>query len=312
MNALPRRPTPRSDPAAADAANAPSGGPQTGAAADVEHGVMPDGTPQSANPRAPLLRRVSAPLRFGARLSRLSAHALRGQRIVTREFPRLDAAGRTQRIRDWSAQLLRLSGIELHVSGTPLTSPSLVVANHVSWLDIFAINAVQPVRFVSKAEAARWPLIGPLVQGVGTLFIERQRAQDVVRVIHQMAQCLQQGDHVGVFPEGTTSTGLDVLPFHANLFQAACSSQGTTPVQPVLVFYADRASQRYCRAAAYVGDETMVGSLWRICAAPRLRVELHYLPPLQSTNRRTLAEQTRDAIAARLRARLGSRDWGQV
>ncbi|MGE0072321.1 MAG: lysophospholipid acyltransferase family protein [Thiomonas sp.] len=305
MNALPRRPTPPAD-AAASAADMSPARTEVGAAADGDRSVTPDCMLQPASTPAPLLRRVSAPLRFGARLSQLSAHALRGQRIVAREFPQLDAAGRAQRIRDWSAQLLRLSGVELHVSGTPPASPSLVVANHVSWLDIFAINAVQPVRFVSKAEAARWPLIGPLVRGVGTLFIERQRAQDVVRVIHQMAQCLQQGDHVGVFPEGTTSTGLDVLPFHANLFQAACSADCPAPVQPVLVFYADRASQRYSRAAAYVGDETMVGSLWRICAAPELRVELHYLPPLQSTNRRTLAEQTRDAIAGQLRARMGS------
>ncbi|MDD4888041.1 MAG: lysophospholipid acyltransferase family protein, partial [Thiomonas sp.] len=142
---------------------------------------------------APVLRRISAPVRFATRLTRLSAHALRGQRILRHLFPQLDAAGKQQQIRDWSAELLRLSGLELRVNGAPLQTPSLLAANHVSWIDIFAINAVQPVRFVSKSEAAQWPLIGPLVRGVGTLFIERERAQDVVRVIHQMAQCLQDG-----------------------------------------------------------------------------------------------------------------------
>ncbi|MGC9237063.1 MAG: lysophospholipid acyltransferase family protein [Thiomonas sp.] len=253
---------------------------------------------------APTLRRVSAPLRFAARLSRLSAHALRGQRIIRHHFPRLSAAEQRQHIRDWSAQLLRLSGIELHVSGTPLRTPSLVVANHVSWIDIFAINAVQPVRFVSKSEAAQWPLIGPLVRGVGTLFIERERAQDVVRVIHQMAQCLQQGDHVGVFPEGTTGYGHSLLPFHANLFQAACVKEHPAPVQPVLLFYADHRSGRFSRAASYVGDETMVGSLWRMSAAPRLRIEVNYLPPIQANTRRALTQQTRDALAAHLDQRL--------
>ena len=253
---------------------------------------------------APTLRRVSAPVRFATRLTRLSAHALRGQRIIRQRFPELSGAEKRQHIRDWSAQLLHLSGLELQVRGTPMETPGLVAANHVSWIDIFAINAVQPVRFVSKAEAARWPLIGPLVRGVGTLFIERERAQDVVRVIHQMAQCLQQGDHVGVFPEGTTGYGHDLLPFHANLFQAACVADCPAAVQPVVLFYADHRSGRFSRAASYVGDETMLGSLWRMSTAAPLRVEVDYLAPLRAPTRRALTQQTREAIAEHLHQRL--------
>jgi len=270
-------------------------------AEDAADSEAPPAPPTST--AAPTLHRIGTPLRFALRLGRLGAHALRGQRILQREFAQLSAAQRQERIRDWSAQLLRLSGIALQVHGTPCQPPVLLAANHISWIDIFAINAVQPVRFVSKAQAAHWPLIGPLVRGAGTLFIERERAQDVVRVIHQMAQCLQQGDPVCVFPEGTTSHGHTLLPFHANLFQAACVHDRPIAVQPVALFYAEQHTGRYSRAAAYVGDETMVGSLWRICAAPRLRVELHYLNPLQSDNRRWLAEQTRAAIAARLAER---------
>ena len=253
---------------------------------------------------APRLRRVSAPVRFATRLTRLSAHALRGQRIIQSQFPHLTETEKRQHIRDWSVQLLHLSGLALQVNGTPLPTPSLVAANHVSWIDIFAINAVQPVRFVSKVEAAQWPLIGPLVRGVGTLLIERERAQDVVRVIHQMAQCLQQGDHVGVFPEGTTGYGHDLLPFHANLFQAACVGDCPAAVQPVLLFYADQRSGRFSRAASYVGDETMLGSLWRMSAAAPLRVEVDYLEPLRAANRRVLTQQTRDALAEHLHRRL--------
>ncbi|CUA93053.1 lysophospholipid acyltransferase family protein [Thiomonas bhubaneswarensis] len=259
--------------------------------------------PPAAVP-APALRRVSAPLRFSARLARLSAHALKGQRIVQHRFPHLSETEKRQHIRDWSAQLIRLSGIALQVNGAPLQTPCLVAANHVSWIDIFAMNAVQPVRFVSKAEAAQWPLIGPLVRGVGTLFIERERAQDVVRVIHQMAQSLQQGHHVGVFPEGTTGYGHNLLPFHANLFQAACVADCPAAVQPVLLFYADQRSGRFSRAASYVGDETMVGSLWRISAAAPLRVEVDYLPPLKAPTRRALSQQTHAAIAEHLYQRL--------
>jgi 1-acyl-sn-glycerol-3-phosphate acyltransferase len=276
-------------------ADSPAPAEQTALPATAD--ALPAATP------APLLHLAGTPLRFAARLGRLGAHALRGQRIIAREFPRLAAAQRQERIREWSAQLLRHCGVALQVHGAPLPGPALVAANHISWLDIFAINAVQPVRFVSKAEAAHWPLIGPLVRGAGTLFITRERAHDVVRVIHQMARCLQQGELVGVFPEGTTSHGHTLLPFHANLFQAACVGERPVVVQPVAVFYADQRTGRYSRAAAYVGDETMVGSLWRMSAAARLRVELHYLEPVQSTNRRLLAQKTQQAIAARLAER---------
>jgi 1-acyl-sn-glycerol-3-phosphate acyltransferase len=254
------------------------------------------------SPRGPLPYRLATPARFGHRLGRLGAHAWRGQRTIRDEFPALDATARTRRIRDWSAELVQRCGIELQVSGVPPTEPALVAANHVSWLDIFAINAARPVRFVSKAEAASWPLIGPLVRGVGTLLIERERAHDVVRVIREMAQSLQGGDAVGVFPEGTTTPGHALLPFHANLFQAACAAD--VPVQPVLLFYADARSGRFSRAAAYVGDETMLGSLWRLSAAPRLRIEVEFLAPIRSVSRRALARDARDAIAERLDARL--------
>lgn len=271
-----------------------------------DHAVAPTALPAElpASVAAPRLRRVSAPMRFATRLTRLSAHAVRGQRIIQNRFPELSDAQKRQHIRDWSAQLLHLSGLALQVNGTPLETPSLVAANHVSWIDIFAINAVQPVRFVSKAEAAHWPLIGPLVRGVGTLLIERERAQDVVRVIHQMAQCLQQGHHVGVFPEGTTGYGHDLLPFHANLFQAACVADCPAAVQPVVLFYADQRSGRFSRAASYVGDETMLGSLWRMSAAAPLRIEVDYLAPLHAPTRRALTQQTRDAIAEHLHQRL--------
>lgn len=271
-----------------------------------DRAVAPTALPAElpASVAAPRLRRVSAPMRFATRLTRLSAHAVRGQRIIQNQFPELSDAQKRQHIRDWSAQLLHLSGLALQVNGTPLETPSLVAANHVSWIDIFAINAVQPVRFVSKAEAAHWPLIGPLVRGVGTLLIERERAQDVVRVIHQMAQCLQQGHHVGVFPEGTTGYGHDLLPFHANLFQAACVADCPAAVQPVVLFYADQRSGRFSRAASYVGDETMLGSLWRMSTAAPLRIEVDYLAPLRAPTRRALTQQTRDAIAEHLHQRL--------
>jgi 1-acyl-sn-glycerol-3-phosphate acyltransferase len=94
--------------------------------------------------------------------------------------------------------------------------PLLLVSNHVSWLDILVINAVRPARFVSKADVRHWPLVGELITAAGTLYIEREKRRDAMRVVHRMADSLREGDVVAVFPEGTTGSGLDVLPFHAN------------------------------------------------------------------------------------------------
>jgi 1-acyl-sn-glycerol-3-phosphate acyltransferase len=131
-----------------------------------------------------------------------------------------------QRLEDWSGALVRHVGLALHVSGTaPRPGATLVVANHVSFLDIAAIHAAVPqARFVSKADVLAWPLLGWLIKNAGTLFIERERKRDAVRVVHAMAESLQRGETVAVFPEGTTGPGDVPLAFHANLLQAAIAT----------------------------------------------------------------------------------------
>ena len=195
------------------------------------------------------------------RIARATLHVLHGMLVMTR-FPALDAAGRQQRIQWWSAKLLRTMGLALHASGTPRPGATLLVANHVSWLDIAAIHAVAPhARFVSKADVLAWPLLGWLIRNAGTLFIERERKRDAVRVVHAMAQALQAGDTVAVFPEGTTGEGPELLPFHANLLQAAIAT--ATPVQPVVLRFAD-ADAPYSPAAVYIGETTLLQSIWRV------------------------------------------------
>jgi 1-acyl-sn-glycerol-3-phosphate acyltransferase len=210
-------------------------------------------------------------------------------------FPFLGPPQRMQRVRRWSVRLLRSLGIELRSSGTPHPGPLLVVANHVSWLDIVAINAVHPARFVSKADVRAWPLIGWLVACGGTLFIERERKRDALRVVHQVAAALKAGEIVAVFPEGTTSDGRGLLPFHANLLQAAISTE--TPVQPVVLRFAD-SSTAFSPAAAYVGDTSLVQSLWWIVMARGLQANLLWSPaePSAGIERRVLSERLRGQI----------------
>ncbi len=241
-------------------------------------------------------------LRAAWRLTRMLLHLLHGMAVMALRFPALDAAGRQQRIQWWSAKLLRLAGLQLRSSGTPRPGATLLVANHVSWLDIAAIHAVAPqARFVSNAEVLRWPLLGWLIRGAGTLFIERARKRDALRVLHQVAQALQAGDTVAVFPEGTTGDGATLLPFHANLLQAAIATG--TPVQCVALRYSD-ARHHFSPAAWFVGETTLWQSVWRVLGARALQVHVELLPPqgARHADRRALAAYLRSLIDARLHA----------
>src|SRR5690606_7079992 len=173
----------------------------------------------------------------------------------------------------------------------------LVVSNHVSWLDIVALNAVVPSRFVSKAEVADWPVVGRMVTQAGTLFLTRERRRDAMRVLGLMAKGLREGHTLAVFPEGTTGDGHGVMHFHPNLLQAAI--EASVPVQPVALRYADP-QHAVSPLAAYVGDTTLLQSLWRVVSARGLVVHVQVLSPQAVTHadRRTLAASLQDQIAA--------------
>lgn len=234
------------------------------------------------------------------RLARVLVHGLHGLAIVLLRFPTLAPAERHARIRWWSAGLLRALGLELRMHGTPRPGAKLVVANHVSWLDIAALHAVMPeAHFVSKADVRHWPLVGRLVEGAGTLFIEREKKRDALRVVHQMAEALQGGQTVAVFPEGTTGDGRTLLPFHANLLQAAIAT--AVPVQPVLLRYFEPGHPISPRAE-FLGDTTLLQSLWRMACARGLGLEVSVLQATASAHadRRALAEHLRALIDAAL------------
>ncbi|MFG5409079.1 lysophospholipid acyltransferase family protein [Piscinibacter sakaiensis] len=220
---------------------------------------------------------------------------LHGTAIAVLRFPAMDEAARHARIRWWSARLLQLMGVEARHDGRPRGGATLVVANHVSWLDILALHAHCPqARFVSKADVRRWPVLGRLVASAGTLFIERERKRDALRVVHELAAALQAGQTVAVFPEGTTSDGHGVLPFHANLLQAAIAVEA--PVQPVALRYRD-AAHAVSPAVNYVGDVSLLRSLWWVACAEGLQVSARWLD----------AEGTRHADRRRLAERLAQR-----
>ena len=220
-------------------------------------------------------------------------------------MPRRDVAGRHAIVQRWAVKMLRCLGVTVRVSGEPQPGAVLMVANHVSWLDIPALHASAPrTRFVSKSAIAHWPLLGRLARAGGTLFIERERKRDALRVVHEVADALRRADAVAVFPEGTTGAGHEVLPFHANLLQAAITTG--TLIQPIALRYSEPGLP-VSVAAQYINQTTLVESLMKVCRARGLVVDVRFLPaqPVGVLDRRALAEQLRARVAAELGAPAG-------
>jgi 1-acyl-sn-glycerol-3-phosphate acyltransferase len=218
------------------------------------------------------------------RTLRVLAQVASGWWTIVFVFPRLRPTEREQAVSDFARGMLRAMGITLEVQGLPAEAgPVLLAANHISWLDILVLHAARFCRFVSKSEVHHWPVIGRLATGAGTLYIERASRRDAMRVVHKMAESLRAGEVVAVFPEGTTGDGRELLPFHANLLQAAVSADA--PVQPIALCFLDAATRQPCFTPCYVGEDTLVGSVWRTLSGPPLLALVRFGTPERSSGR---------------------------
>ncbi|MGH6625458.1 MAG: lysophospholipid acyltransferase family protein [Burkholderiaceae bacterium] len=236
-------------------------------------------------------------LRAAWKLLRALPHVLAGLWTIATLFPRLSPSQKEARVQAWAREMLARLAIQLVVRGEPPhNGPVLLVANHISWLDILVMHAARYCRFVSKADVKRWPLIGTLADAAGTLYIERELRRDAMRVVHHMAERLRAGDVLAVFPEGTTGDGAALLPFHANLIQAAISAG--TPVQPLALQFVDAATGQRSAAPCYNGDDTLLGSLWRTLTASSIAAVVTFGEPQQADgrDRRTWAADLRREV----------------
>ena len=218
------------------------------------------------------------------RLLRLLAHILSGLWTVALRFPALSPEQQQVRVQAWSLKLLACVGVSLAIRGQPpANGPVMLVANHLSWLDIPVLHAARYCRFVSKSDVQGWPLVGALATAAGTLYIERSVRRDAMRLVRTMHQALEQGEVLAVFPEGTTGDGREMLPFHANLLQAAVLADAA--VQPVGLRFTDQATGTTSFAPSYIGEETLVGSIWRTLCAPPIVAIVHFGMPEQAHGR---------------------------
>ena len=233
-------------------------------------------------------------------LARLVIHLLVGMAKVGVLFPFLDAAGRERRVQRWSRQLVAICGVKMAFDtarAAAPASPALIICNHVSWLDIFVINTLHPCRFVAKSDIRSWPLIGWLCDKTGTIFIARGKARDVRRIYEGLVKSIHDGERVAFFPEGTTAPQGTVLPFHANLFEAAI--EAGVPVQPYAIRYLD-ADGGLHSSADFIDEMSFIDSVIAIMKSGGMTAELVRLPAIatEGAHRRELAKLAHDAISA--------------
>ncbi|TDQ48301.1 lyso-ornithine lipid acyltransferase [Permianibacter aggregans] len=194
----------------------------------------------------------------------------------------------------WMRLLCKVMNVRITQHGEPAAGPILVVANHVSWLDIPVLSAQVPMSFVAKQDVLHWPVVGMLAKCAGTLFIGRGRSanrQNVSAVNEEMSERLDNGRRMVIFPEGTTTDGRQVQRFHPRLFNVACANH--YPVQPVAIRYRGIAAD----AAPFIGEDEFLPHLWQLLKHPVLEVEVCWLPAVPAGEEpEPLAELTQRKI----------------
>lgn len=236
------------------------------------------------------------------RITRMFVHLATGLAASSLVFPFVGRNGRLAIFRRWSRSLLAILSVRVRVHGTPPIerhAATMLLSNHVSWLDIFVIASTVPSRFIAKSEIRGWPVVGWLIARQGTLFLERARRHDTARINGSVNEALAKGYCVAVFPEGTTSDGTEVKPFHGSLLQPIVHAHGVAA--PVALRYVT-AEGEIDDYPAYTGERTLWDSLKLIASRRELFAEIHFLPQVTASgkHRRDLAEHTARLIAEAL------------
>ncbi len=200
--------------------------------------------------------------------------------------------------------LARLMGVHVNVSGVPPRGgPTLLVGNHVSWLDIVVLSAAHPLSFIAKKEVAGWPLFGLMAKLQRTVFVDRERRTKTVHVRNGIAERLGRGDTLVLFPEGTSNDGRQILPFKSALFGVAEGAD--VPVVPLTIAYTHRnglpMTRRQRPGCAWYGDMDLTPHLWELVQSGPISVVVAFHEPLApGADRKAHAQQAETMIRAKL------------
>lgn len=269
----------------------------------MSHAWMPtspcgDGCLTEGAPTVALPRRI---LRFAAAISVVLAALLVAPALLV-----IRGRSRERLLRRIFRAVLRAFGVRMSVVGgadflaAPAGRGALVVNNHISWLDIIAINALRPMRALAKIEIGSWPILGTLVRRGGSIFLDRNRLRTLPGTMSELADSLRAGALVNVTPEGTTWCGLASGRFTTATFQAAID--GGVPVRPIAIRYR-LADGRETSQPAFIGPESLIASLRRVAALRGLVLEVHVCPeiaPGRAEDRRSLAALAEAAVHSAL------------
>ncbi|MFB9931375.1 lysophospholipid acyltransferase family protein [Amycolatopsis halotolerans] len=269
----------------------------------MSHAWMPtspcgDGCLTEGAPTVALPRRI---LRFAAAISVVLAALLVAPALLV-----IRGRSRERLLRRIFRAVLRAFGVRMSVVGgadflaAPAGRGALVVNNHISWLDIIAINALRPMRALAKIEIGSWPILGTLVRRGGSIFLDRNRLRTLPGTMSELADSLRAGALVNVTPEGTTWCGLASGRFTTATFQAAID--GGVPVRPIALRYR-LADGRETSQPAFIGPESLIASLRRVAALRGLVLEVHVCPeiaPGRAEDRRSLAALAEAAVHSAL------------
>jgi 1-acyl-sn-glycerol-3-phosphate acyltransferase len=200
--------------------------------------------------------------------------------------------------RAWARTTSRLLGLRVHVDGVPPPAGSLLVANHLSYLDVVTLWCATSGSCVAKAEVAGWPLVGALGRIAGTLFIDRTRKRDILRVLPGIEHALRAGERVILFAEATSTRGDRVLPFKSPLFEAAVRTG--RPVACASLHYETPPGEAPADlAVCWWGEMTFLDHVYALMRLPRFDATVRFAPAtLRGGERKALARDAHEIVAS--------------
>ncbi|NCV53971.1 MAG: 1-acyl-sn-glycerol-3-phosphate acyltransferase [Betaproteobacteria bacterium] len=238
------------------------------------------------------------------KILQLFVHVLFGLFLVI-TFPVITKKMRTQFIKSWCLFLLRILKVKVEISGINLRllRNNFFVANHISWLDIIVINSIMPVVFVAKSSVKSWPIFGLMARFTNTIFLDRSSKTSMLRAYQQIKETLNDSS-IFIFPEGTSTVGKHVEPFHSNFFQIPVDLKKST--YPVSIEYFK--DNQFTNIPAYVGNDTLVESILRMVRNPGFEVRVTYFNGINSSNksRKEIALKANEIINTQIAKKLQS------